>query len=121
MGEVSQQSTTEVLEGNGQGMLAANLESPRFVGNSNPRDSAMDFEAIIKDIDNAILEDHHNLNPVVTKIIQNLNRKGKDIIEEGQPTGSQALIKEDSKIRDMGEVEQVQNLKVFKWGGQRKK
>lgn len=32
-GEVSHQSTTEELEGNGQGMLVANLESPRVVGN----------------------------------------------------------------------------------------
>lgn len=67
--EVFHQSVTAELEGDGQGMLAENLERPRLVGNSNPRDSATDFEAIIEEIDNEILEDHHNPNLVVTEII----------------------------------------------------
>ena len=109
VGEVSHQLTTVELEGDGQGMLAAISKSPRFVGNSNSRDSTANFEAIIKDIDNEILEDIHNPNPIVTKIIQNLNRGGED------------TIKEDSKIGDGGELEKGLEFDGFQVGWAEKK
>lgn len=52
--EVVNHSMTVEMEGDRQGFLAANLECPKFVWNSNSRDSVWNFEAIIKDIDKEI-------------------------------------------------------------------
>lgn len=74
------------------------------------------LEEIIKDIDNDILEDHHNQHPVVTEIIQNLARRDEDTTKVGQYTDSQALIKGDSMIGDRGELEKVLARECFQVG-----
>lgn len=96
-----QSSTVELVDGV-QGRVAEKTEIPRFGGISNSKESIPDFEEIIKDIDNDILEDHHNQHSVVTEIIQNLARREEDTTKVGLNTDSQVLVMGDSMIGDRG-------------------
>lgn len=103
MGEGCSQPTTIKMEGDGQRLVQTFWESPRFVGNSILRDTTVNFEAEIQDIDNAISKDFHNPNPVVMEIICNLQKEGEGTDRTEQSTGMQELTKAPSQVEVMGE------------------
>lgn len=73
------------------------------MGNSISRDTTVNFEAEIQEIDNAFSKDFHNPNLVVTEIICNLQREGEGIDRTEQSMGMQELTKASSQVEVMGE------------------
>ncbi|KAK7832538.1 uncharacterized protein CFP56_026312 [Quercus suber] len=113
----SSQSPVMLPESDGQARLEENTGSPRFAAISVPKISGADFEEILKDIDSEILEDHHDHLPVVTEIIQQLNKSAGHSNSVKQNTESQVVLGEGiSKIIDKGEMGTGQTRERFQMG-----
>lgn len=110
------QSPSAGQDGDAKGRGEGNTEIPRSAENSISKDCVTDFDEILKEIDNEILENHHHHHPVVTEILQNLSNSDVETSNVGQITTSQALVKEDLKIRDKGEIEMDLTRGGFKMG-----
>ena len=114
VGEESSRLTTAVMESNIQGLEETNLKSPRFGVTSIPRESGVDFEAMLKDIDNDILGNRQSTNTVVKEIVRHLNGEDTDI---ARLSGED----QDSKIGVGGALEKGTKFKGFQMGWSEKK